>query len=103
LNVCFLKSSSVFATIDWSFIPFQEFEVLLSKMESKYDWIKEDKHLFGQKGGPYDFVAPEEVSEKLAALETLRRGLEKRTNSNAQHVLAKVEEKVQKQNLTSHL
>ncbi|CAB3364676.1 Hypothetical predicted protein [Cloeon dipterum] len=67
----------------------------LAHLEKKNDWIVADKHLFGQKNGPYEFRAPEEVNEKLTALESRRRGLEKRTNSNAQHVLSKVEEQLQ--------
>jgi uncharacterized Fe-S cluster-containing radical SAM superfamily protein len=66
----------------------------LARLEEKYDWVSVDKHLFGQKGGAYEFLEPEKVAEKLAALQSRSKGLEKRTNSNAQHVLAKVEEQV---------
>lgn len=72
----------------------------LARLERKYEWVVTDKHLFGQKNGPYEFSEPDKVAEKLSALEARRKGLEKRTNSNAQHVLAKVEEQVRFKRIT---
>ncbi|XP_059484394.1 structural maintenance of chromosomes protein 2 [Neocloeon triangulifer] len=75
----------------------EEIKVLedyMHKLERKNDWIVTDRHLFGQKNGPYDFAAHNVVEEKLASLESRKRALEKRTNSNAQHILAKNEEQL---------
>ncbi|XP_076812350.1 structural maintenance of chromosomes protein 2-like isoform X1 [Clavelina lepadiformis] len=67
----------------------------VAAMLEEYEWIENEKSLFGKSGSPYDFQAnpPKEVSRRLEKLEETLEKLKNSVNMRAMSLLGKAEEK----------
>ncbi|KAH6902556.1 nuclear condensin complex protein [Coprinopsis sp. MPI-PUGE-AT-0042] len=65
----------------------------LASLEHHNDWIAEDKHLFGQAGGRYDFAAEdmEQLSNRRKELQTTQSGMKKKINPKVMASIAGTE------------
>ena len=61
------------------------------RLEKEFDWIKTDKHLFGQSGSEYDFVAHPHVASRLSQLQAEQDSLSKKINKKVMGMFEKAE------------
>ncbi|KAF4519986.1 hypothetical protein B566_EDAN005486 [Ephemera danica] len=69
---------------------------LVTHMLAKYEWIQQERRLFNQPDTNYDFdnLPLDNMKEKLNAIEARKKTLEKKTNTQAVHILTKAEEQL---------
>ncbi|XP_068942665.1 structural maintenance of chromosomes protein 2 isoform X2 [Petaurus breviceps papuanus] len=67
----------------------------VSKMMKNYEWIKSEKHLFGQPDSAYDFKTnnPKEAGQRLQKLEEKKEKLGRNVNMRAMNMLTEAEER----------
>nr|XP_023685455.1 structural maintenance of chromosomes protein 2 [Paramormyrops kingsleyae] len=67
----------------------------VARMLAENDWIKSERHIFGQPNTAYDFKAnnPKEAGQRLRKLEETKEKLERNVNMRAMNMLSQAEEK----------
>ncbi|KAG0048297.1 Structural maintenance of chromosomes protein 2 [Gryganskiella cystojenkinii] len=67
----------------------------LQELESGHDWIQDQKHLFGQTGGPYDFTSqnPSECRKKLKQLDEKHSAMKNKVNPKVMSMLENQEKR----------
>ncbi|TFK38366.1 condensin complex subunit SMC2 [Crucibulum laeve] len=61
----------------------------VANLEKQYDWIEEDKHLFGKKGTQYDFAAVDvgRLRDKSTELAESQKGMKKKINPKVMNMI----------------
>ncbi|KAG8906895.1 Structural maintenance of chromosomes protein 2 [Tulasnella sp. 403] len=69
----------------------------VKKLESKYEWIEEEKKHFGKQGSAYDFNDPnvdmKKMADKARELEESQKGMSKKVNPKVVNMIDSVEKK----------
>ncbi|KAI0067407.1 condensin complex subunit SMC2 [Artomyces pyxidatus] len=67
----------------------------VTHLEKQYEWISEEKHLFGRQGSQYDFEALDVAGlrEKARDLEGKQRGMKKKVNPKVINMIDSVEKR----------
>ena len=73
----------------------------VQQMLEEYDWIRDEKKMFGQANTPYDFTQnnPKEAAKRIQKLREIKEKLGKSVNMRAMNMLGKAEEQVNKAKL----
>ncbi|KAG0322604.1 Structural maintenance of chromosomes protein 2 [Linnemannia gamsii] len=67
----------------------------IKELEDEHDWIMDQKHLFGQSGGPYDFATqnPAESRKKLKQLDEKHSSMKNKVNPKVMTMLESQEKR----------